>query len=144
MLLTLEAQPPENAKFPPWVPVPNPQASVVLVGTVGSPVNAALKAPTLLIDCSTSLPLINNFEPFVMSIGIDLPLASSAQNFSLPPSSLKTAEFSPIWISAVDFFSSIFCPLNSNFVLPSTSFLLRGFDKLCHRNLSSGCFKFPH
>ena len=96
MSLTLEAQPPEKAKSPPWVPVPNPQARVVSVGTVGSPVKAALKAPTLLIDCSTSRPLINNFEPLVMSIGIDLPLASWAQNFSLPFSSLNTAEFSPI------------------------------------------------
>ena len=65
MSLTLEAQPPEKAKSPPWVPVPKPQARVVSVGTVGNPVNAALKAPTLFIDCSTSLPLISNFVPFV-------------------------------------------------------------------------------
>ncbi|KGF89376.1 hypothetical protein [Prochlorococcus marinus] len=35
-------QPPEKAKSPPCVPVPNPHAIVVSVGTVGSPVKAAL------------------------------------------------------------------------------------------------------
>ena len=63
--MILDAQPPENAKSPPCVPVPKPQARVVLVGTVGKPVRAALRAPTLLIDCSTSLPLISNLVPFV-------------------------------------------------------------------------------
>ena len=46
------------------------------MGTVGNPVKAALKAPTLSIDCSTSLPLISSLEPFVISIGIALPLPS--------------------------------------------------------------------
>ena len=63
--MTFEAQPPDNAKFPPWVPLPKPQARVVSVGTVGKPVRAALSAPTLLIDCSTSLPLISNLVPLV-------------------------------------------------------------------------------
>ena len=45
--------------------MPKPQARVVSVGTVGSPVKAALNAPTLFIDCSTSLPFINNLVPFV-------------------------------------------------------------------------------
>ena len=63
--MILEAQPPDNAKFPPWVPLPKPQARVVSVGTVGNPVKAALNAPTLLIDCSTSLPLMSNLVPFV-------------------------------------------------------------------------------
>ena len=46
------------------------------MGTVGKPVNAALNAPTLLIDCSTSLPLISNLEPLVILIGIALPDSS--------------------------------------------------------------------
>ena len=53
--------------------MPTPQARVVSVGTVGNPVNAALNAPTLLIDCSTSLPLINNLLPLVIFIGSILP-----------------------------------------------------------------------
>ena len=74
----LDAHPADTAIFPPWIPLPSPHDSFVSCGTVGNPVNAALRAPTLSIDCSTSRPLINNLEPFEISIGIAEPLASCA------------------------------------------------------------------
>ena len=56
--------------------MPKPHAIGESVGIVGNPVKAALKAPTLSIDCSTSLPLMSNLDPLVISIGIALPLPS--------------------------------------------------------------------
>ena len=68
-------------------------------GTVGRPVSAADRAPTLSIDCSTSRPLISNLDPLDIFKGIIFPFASVPHKFSLPLTVWKFKELAPSFVT---------------------------------------------